>query len=100
MYRLLTTIIFFLAAHGAGAQCVAAAAPAAPVVAHARPAAELIKTAAAGTTDGAAPEATATATKSPASGDERHRPSGRAMLFAVIALMSGIALRRASASQE
>jgi hypothetical protein len=98
MKRLLTPIVLCFAAQMATAQCVNAT-TAAPATTQMRPAVELIRTAAAGTRD--APMLTqSAATHKGQSGDERHRPAGRAMLLAAVALMSGIALRRASASGQ
>ncbi|HKB55011.1 MAG TPA: hypothetical protein VKD22_13525 [Ramlibacter sp.] len=105
MQRLLISIIACFAAQLAGAQCLnatTAATPVARVASERPPGVELIKTAAAGTPD--APVLTQSvstaAQKSQAgAGDERRRPAG-AMLLAALALMSGIALRRAGASGE
>lgn len=99
MQRLLTTIVCCFAAQLASAQCVnpTAATPAAQV----RPTVELIKTAAAGTRD--APvmvQSASTSARKDQSGDDQRHPTGRAMLLAAVALMSGIALRRASASDR
>jgi hypothetical protein len=71
--------------------------PAQQAQTEARPGAELIKTAAAGTRDDV-PPATHTATRAP--GDDQDHPhrGGTAMLLAALALMSGIALRRYGAS--
>lgn len=101
MYRLLTPLVLCCAAQMAGAQCVnaAAAAPAATQPTQMRPAVELISSASAGTRD--APGLTQSgATHKGQGGDEHRHPTGRAMLLAALALMSGIALRRASASGQ
>jgi len=100
MYRLMIPLFFCFAAQVAGAQCLSAT-TATPAAAPTRAPAELIKTAAAGTRD--APDITASPKSSSekvAGGEERRRPAGGAMLLAALALMSGIALRRASASDE
>jgi hypothetical protein len=102
MHTLLPSIVFCVLAQTAAAQCVnpATAAPANP---QAHPTAELISTAAASTRDAPAlhrTSVTETAKASPGNGEERHRPTRSAMLLAAVALMSGIALRRASASGQ
>ena len=102
MQRLLISIIACFAAQLAGAQCLNATTAATPVARETPARVELIKTAAAGTPD--APVLTQSvstaAQKSQAgAGDERRRPAG-AMLLAALALMSGIALRRAGASDQ
>ena len=102
MRRLLISIVVCFAAQLAGAQCLNATTTATPVARETPARVELIKTAAAGTPD--APVLTqsvsAPAQKTEAAaGDERRRPAG-AMLLAALALMSGIALRRAGASGE
>lgn len=102
MHTLLPSIVFCVLAQTAAAQCVNPA-TATPVSAPARPTAELISTAAASTRDAPALHRTSVtepAKASPENGEERHRPTGGAMLLAAIALMSGIALRRASASGQ
>jgi hypothetical protein len=103
MHTLLTSIVLCVLAQTATAQCVNPAAVT-PVSAQVRPTAELISSAAAGTTD--APvlrrtSATESRKNTTESGDEEHRrPTGSAMLLAALALMSGIVLRRAGASRE
>jgi hypothetical protein len=126
MHNLLTSIVLCFLAQAASAQCLNV--PATPVTAAARPGVELIATAAADTRDaplmrhtaavsGDAPvmrttaavsgdgpvmRQTAATTRSkpqPNDGEEHRRPTG-AMLLAALALMSGIALRRASASGQ
>lgn len=99
MHRLPITIVLFLAAHVASAQCVNSTPPA--VAAAAAPhKMELIKTAAAET------RGTAIATMSPAAGQDeaattgRRRRTGPAALLAALALMAGIALRRSSATDQ
>ncbi len=99
MQRLLTSIVLCVVAQTAGAQCVNATTATTPAAGQERSGVDLIKTAAAGTRD-APVMAQAPARKEQAGGDEHHRPAGRAMLFAALALMSGIALRRASASDQ
>jgi hypothetical protein len=114
MHNLLTSIVLCFVAQAASAQCLNTT-PAAPMSASARPGVELITTAAAETRDGAVMRQTAAVTRDrgmmqqtaartsskPPSGDgeEHRRPTG-AMLLAALALMSGIALRRASASGQ
>lgn len=98
MYRLLTPLVLCCAAQMADAQCVNAT-TAATAPTQMRPAVELISSASAGTRD--APGLTQTsATRKSQAGDEHRHPTGRAMLLAALALMSGIALRRASASGQ
>ncbi len=113
MQKLLTTIVLCFVAHAASAQCLNAPTPASANAA-ARPGLELISTAAAetrdapmmrktsaGTAGGAALRQTAAGThaKSQANdGEEQHRRPTGGMLLAALALMSGIALRRAGAS--
>jgi hypothetical protein len=101
MHTLLPSIVFCVLAQTAAAQCVNPAAVT-PVTAQVRPTAELISTAEAATRDAPALHRTsATETKvSSVPGEERRRPTGTAMLLAAVALMSGIALRRASASGQ
>jgi hypothetical protein len=111
----LIAVVLCLAAQAAAAQCVAPV----PVAQHARhggdlikkkavdkapgaPAApaggELIKTAAAGTHDDVV-RVTRSAPAVPSSDSESNRRGGPAMLFAALALMSGIALRRFGANR-
>jgi hypothetical protein len=103
MHTLLPSIVFCVLAQTAAAQCVNPAA-ATPVSAPAHPTAELISTAAASTRDAPPLRRTSVVTESakatPGSGDEPRRPTRTAMLLAAVALMSGIALRRASASGQ
>jgi hypothetical protein len=102
MHTLLPSIVFCVLAQTAAAQCVNPA-TATPVTAQARPTAELISTAAASTRDAPSLRRTSvsvSAKPSPVPGEERRRPTGTAMLLAAVALMSGIALRRASASGQ
>lgn len=114
MQKLLTTIVLCFVAHAASAQCLNAPA-ATPLQASVRPGAELIATAAAETRDapmmrktaavshdGAVMRQTAGGSRSkPQSNDgEEHRHPTGSMLLAALALMSGIALRRASASGQ
>lgn len=102
MHTLLPSIVFCVLAQTAAAQCVNPA-TATPVSAQVRPTAELISTAEAGTRDAPAlhrTSVTETAKASPGNGEERHRSTPTAMLLAAVALMSGIALRRASASGQ
>ena len=116
MYSSLTAVVLCLAMQTAAAQCVAPA----PVADHARPGSDLIKTnavvagsapastlgggsliksATAGTHDDMVrPSRSASPTAS--SGDTPHRRGGPAMLFAALALMSGIALRRFGADKQ
>jgi hypothetical protein len=114
MHNLLTSIVLCFVAHAASAQCLNTT-TAAPVNASARPGVELIATAAAETRDGPVMRQTAAVTRDGAmmrqtsartpskppsnDGEEHRRPTG-AMLLAALALMSGIALRRASASGQ
>lgn len=118
MHSSLTAIVLCMFAQAAAAQCldtaplVGAARHANAVVktskgvthAVARPGGELIKTATAGTRD--APAATDeiaqdSRSKQGAPEGSDHPPrSGKAMLLAAVALMSGIALRRFSANRQ
>ncbi|HWI82331.1 hypothetical protein [Ramlibacter sp.] len=120
---MLTSIVLCLVAQTAAAQCVNAT-PA--ISAQVRPGAELIKTAAAADTrdiiKSAGPEsrdiiktaaggaraagpmrqaapASAQAKADAADDDDHHHRTGSGMLLAALALMSGIALRRATASR-
>jgi len=104
----LTAIVVCMVTQGAYSQCVdAAVAPSAPAAAEmkspspvsttthavAHPGPGLIKAAAAGTRDDT--PAARSATGAPPGGENDHpRRGGTAMLFAALALMSGIALRR------
>lgn len=102
MRPLITSIVLCLAAQVAAAQCVNPA-TATPVSAQVRPGHELITSAVATPRD--APQlrrtSATTATKtSDVAGDEHRRPTGSAMLLAAVALMTGIALRRAGASDR
>ena len=104
MHTLFPSIVFCVLAQTAAAQCVNPA-TAAAAGAQAHPTAELISTAAASTRDAPAPalhrtSVTETAKASPGNGDEPRRPTRSAMLLAAVALMSGIALRRANASGQ
>ena len=99
MHTLLTTIVLCFAAQVASAQCVsstpAAAATAAPQ------GMELIKTAAAETRGASAiTQLPPVASQDKASTSEHRRRTGGAALLAALALMSGIALRRSSASGQ
>jgi hypothetical protein len=102
-------IVLGLSAAAATAQCVAQspAAPAAAIAAPTSPApsrGELITTAAAGTRNDASMLHEATAHDKAAAtlhGNDKHdRRTGGAMLFAALALMSGIALRRLGATRQ
>jgi hypothetical protein len=115
----LIAIVLCMFTQAASAQCTAttttpaqdthpAAATARPVgtstasQATARPAPQLIKTAAAGTRDDAPPVMRDTATARAGAGTDRDHPrrGGTAMLLAALALMSGIALRRYGAPPQ
>lgn len=99
MHTLLTTFVLCLAAHVASAQCVSST-PAATAAAPAQ-GMELIKTAAVETRGPSAiPQLTPIASQDKASASEHRRRTGPAMLLAAVALMSGIALRRLSASDQ
>jgi hypothetical protein len=101
MHTLFPSIVFCVFAQTAAAQCVNPA-TAVPAGAQAHPTAELISTAAASTRDAPALHRTSVTetAKAPGSGDEHRRPTRSAMLLAAVALMSGIAWRRASASGQ
>ena len=98
MHTLLTTLVLCLAAHVASAQCVSntpattAAAPAQRV--------ELIKTAAAETRGPSAIPLTPIASQDKTNTTEHRGRTGTATLLVALALMSGIALRRFSASDQ
>lgn len=100
MHTLLTTIVLCLAAHVASAQCVSGT-PATTAAAAPAQRMELIKTAAAETRDaGAIARLPQVASQDKAATTEHRRRTGPAMLLAALALMSGIALRRSSASGQ
>lgn len=99
MHTLLTTIVLCLAAHVASAQCVSGTPPATAAAPAQRM--ELIKTAAAETRDASTiARLPQVATQDKAATTEHRRRTGPAMLLAALALMSGIALRRSSASGQ
>jgi hypothetical protein len=112
MYRSLTAVLLCIFTQAAAAQCAASVpiaqeaqqgaatahkTQAASATAAAHTGGALIKTAAAGTHDDA-PVARA-APPARAAEDDAHRRGGPAMLFAALALMSGIALRRFGANK-
>lgn len=99
MRPLITSIVLCVFAQVAAAQCVNPA-TATPVSAQVRPGPELITSAVAAPGETAPlrrASVTTAAKSSDAAGEEHHRPTGTAMLLAAVALMTGIALRRASA---
>jgi hypothetical protein len=111
MQREITAIVLCMFAQAAAAQCVATdatpaaqaaatvattvrtAAPGTPAQNAQRPAPGLIKSAEAGTRDGAPSMREATGARAQQQ-DDHPRRGGTAMLLAALALMSGIALRR------
>jgi hypothetical protein len=98
------SIALCVMAQAAAAQCVAqppvAVAPVtiAPAAKAPHAGGELIQTAAAGTREG--PANFQPAARASGDGDPHPRRTGSAMLFAALALMSGIALRRLNSRQQ
>jgi hypothetical protein len=113
MYRSLTAVLLCIFAQASAAQCAASDSivqdarqtagvvkkkPVTPTAAAAT-GGELIKTAAAGTHDDTPPPVARPGPAGRTADDEEHRRGGPAMLFAALALMSAIALRRFGASK-